>query len=68
MKNSDAGIASNRKRGKGFRFKKMKKRVLVNPLLSIPDAFVNGKYLYRPRKPFMSSPFATPKNYILVRW
>jgi hypothetical protein len=24
------------------RFKKMKKRVLVNPLLSILDAFVNG--------------------------
>jgi hypothetical protein len=42
MKNSDAGIASNQEMGKGFRFKKMKKRVLVNPLLSILNAFVNN--------------------------
>jgi hypothetical protein len=42
MKNSDSGIPSDQKIAKGFRFKKMKKRVLVNPLLSILNAFVNN--------------------------
>jgi len=42
MKNSDASNFPSQKFALGRRCEKMKKRVLVNPLLSMLDAFVNG--------------------------
>jgi len=68
MKNSDAGFTSGQRFAKVCRFKKMKKRVLGEPPFKHTGCFYKYKNLYRLKKPFMSSPFATPQNYILVRW